>query len=224
METMFDQYKLNYERINAIDGRKLQKIDDRLNPYEQACTLSHLKAIQIFYDSGEEQGIICEDDLSLEFLPYWKKSLNQVIHEAPKDWQIILLGYIVWPKYHVFLQLPYNPFQILAHNSTLCYVINRKGAEKILKSHSHSTPNLSLYTKIRPVADVLIYDLVKTYVYEYSLFTYPDHNTSTIHLNHSDFHSVSKLAAKLKFTNQKFQFTEEHQEVIQDDFDKYLNL
>jgi GR25 family glycosyltransferase involved in LPS biosynthesis len=199
MEKMFNQHKLNFQRIQAVDGKQLSSCDERLNPYEQGCTLSHLKAIETFYNSGDEYAIICEDDMTLEFLPLWKKPIRSVIKDAPSDWEIILLGYILWPQNYKYLQSLYNPFIPIIHNSTLSYLINRKAAEKILKNHTYQNPNLHLYTKIRPVADVILYDIVKTYVYQYSLFTYPDNNTSTIHDNHSNFHTQSKAIARKMF-------------------------
>jgi GR25 family glycosyltransferase involved in LPS biosynthesis len=199
MENIFKQYKLDFQRIQAVDGKELSSWDQRLNPYEQGCTLSHLKAIEAFYESGEEYGIICEDDMTFEFFPLWKKPIKSIIQDAPSDWEIILLGYIIWPQNYKYLQTLYNPFIPIVYNSTLSYVINRQGAEKILKNHTYKTPNLHLYTKIRPVADVILYDIVKTYVYKYSLFTYPDNNTSTIHESHSDFHTQSKIMARKMF-------------------------
>lgn len=199
MEKMFTQYKLSFERIQAVDGKELSSWDDRLNPYEHGCTLSHLKAIEKFYKSGEEYGIICEDDMTLEFYPLWKKPIRKVIQEAPNDWEIIMLGYIIWPNHGNFIQQLYNPFIPIVYNSTLSYLISRQAAQKILKNHTLDNPNLHLYTKIRPVADVIIFDIVKTYVYKYSLFTYPDNNTSTIHESHSDFHTQSKKFVKELF-------------------------
>jgi GR25 family glycosyltransferase involved in LPS biosynthesis len=199
MEKMFQQFKLDFTRVQAIDGKQLTSWDQRLNPYEQGCTLSHLKAIEEFYQSGEEMAIICEDDMTMDFFPFWKTPMKNVIQKAPSDWEIILLGYIILPENYKFLQSLYNPFIPIVYNSTLSYLINRKGAEKILKNHTLQNPNLHLYTKIRPVADVILYDIVKTYVYKYSLFTYPDNNTSTIHDSHSNFHKLSKIQARKMF-------------------------
>lgn len=199
MEKMFQDHNLKFERVVAIDGNKIVQKDHRLSCYEEATTLSHLKAIEAFYKSGEENGIICEDDMSLEFLPLWKKSINQVMEEAPVDWEILELGYIIWPHNYHYLNKLYTPFIPIIFNSAISYVIKRKTAEFILSKHSFAQPNLHHYLKIRPVADVLIFDIVKTYTYKYSLFTYPDNNTSTIHNNHLDFHSQSKIEARKMF-------------------------
>jgi GR25 family glycosyltransferase involved in LPS biosynthesis len=199
MEKMFEDLELSYERVVAIDGNKIIQKEPRLSQYEEATTLSHLRAIETFYKSGEEYGIICEDDMSLEFLPLWKKSITDVINEAPKDWQILELGYIIWPHNYPYLTKLYTPFIPIIFNSAIAYLIKRSTAEIILSKHSVGQPNLDKYLKIRPVADVLIFDIVKTYTYKYSLFTYPDNNTSTIHNNHLDFHIQSKVEARKMF-------------------------
>lgn len=200
MENMFNEYNLDFQRITAVDGKDLTSWDERLNRFEQGCTLSHLKAIETFYDSGDEYGIICEDDMTFDFFHLWKTPIKNIISEAPKDWDIIMLGYIILPKYSDFLKEKYNTFVPIVHNSTLSYLISRKGAKSVLEKHSFTEPRLDLYKKIRPVADVIIYDIVNTYVYKYSIFTYPKNNSSTIHESHSDFHSESRKFAEILFT------------------------
>jgi GR25 family glycosyltransferase involved in LPS biosynthesis len=201
MEKQFKSYKLSFERVQGVDGNQLKSWDERLSRYEQGCTLSHLKALETFYQSKEEIGIICEDDITFEFLPIWKFPIRKVIEKAPDDWEIIMISYTVWPQNYKFLDKLYNSFIPIVHNSTCAYLINRKGAQNILNKHSYSNPKLEEYTKIRPVADVVLYDNAKTYVYRYCLFTYSDQNISTIHGNHNEFHIQSKNLAKIIFNN-----------------------
>jgi GR25 family glycosyltransferase involved in LPS biosynthesis len=209
IEKQFNDYNIvSFERIEAIDGKFLENWDNRLSKYEYACTLSHLKAIQTFYESGDELGIICEDDMTFEFLPFWQTPIFDVIKEAPKDWEIIMLGYIIFPNNFNKITSLYNKFIPLVFNSTVCYLINRSGANKILKKHNITNPNLDNYTKIRPVADVIIFDLVNTYLYKYSLFTYPytkDNHTTLDEFNESNLNiknhpfDLSKNFAKYLF-------------------------
>jgi len=196
IENMFQEYNLDFKRIEAVDGKNLSNYDSRfINAYEYGCTLSHLKAIQQFYDSNEEYGIICEDDMTLEFLPLWKTSLFDVIKKAPNDWEVIMLGYILFGKYDHVKDL-YNKFIPAVHCSTISYCINRSGAKRILEKHTYETPNLHLYKNQRPVADMIVYDNVKTYVYKYSLFTYPNKNESTIIDNQHILHDRLKVISK----------------------------
>ncbi|MBX9742781.1 MAG: glycosyltransferase family 25 protein [Chthoniobacterales bacterium] len=79
VEESFATTHLIVHRIPAIDGRtltlaspdfhakKFQLLHGRLpNIYELACSLSHLKALQTFLESGQEHALICEDDLVLQ--------------------------------------------------------------------------------------------------------------------------------------------------------------
>ena len=71
------------EQVPAIDGTK-ESIDDSLDFYqcvknprmmatEYGCTLSHFRAIHQFAMTDDPVALIVEDDLSTEFIPYWKK-------------------------------------------------------------------------------------------------------------------------------------------------------
>ncbi|MDR0253148.1 MAG: glycosyltransferase family 25 protein [Brucellaceae bacterium] len=74
-----EQAGIDFVRVSAVDGRKS---DPRQNPSyqerralaflgrnisggEMGCYLSHLKAAQMFLDSGEEYGMVLEDDMSV---------------------------------------------------------------------------------------------------------------------------------------------------------------
>lgn len=197
MEQMFDSYGISsYERVEAVDGNQIVHLEPRLSVYEEATTISHLKAVEQFYHSNLESAIICEDDLSLEWIDLWKKSLRQIIQDAPSDCEILQLAYTLYPHNFHHISQEYNPFLLVTFNGAMAYYITRKAAEKILMQHTWHNPQLHLYQKIRPVSDVLIYDLAKTYTYKYCLFTYPDDNKSTIHDNHLIIHINSKICAR----------------------------
>lgn len=196
MIRLFQQYGItNYQRIDAIDGQKIVHTEPRLLVSEEACTLSHLKAIETFYKSGLEDAIIFEDDISMEFINRWKTPLEQIIKQAPKDCEILQLAYTLYPHNFCHIKQDYNPFLLVTFNGAMAYYIKRKGAEKILENHNCSNPRLNEYLKIRPVSDVIIYDYAKTYTYKYCLFTYPDDNQSTIHNFHLGIHINSKACA-----------------------------
>ncbi|AYV77181.1 MAG: putative family 25 glycosyltransferase [Barrevirus sp.] len=142
------------------------------------CIASHIKAIRTFYESGEEVGIICEDDLSFEYKPFWKNSLNEIISKGPIDWEIIQLAINVSEEtlnkcfYNGKLNYipdPLNNFIACCG----CYAINRRGAEKII--------DLDLARLVNSVAEYVLYFYARTYTYKYPPFTYRDNNDSTIH-------------------------------------------
>jgi GR25 family glycosyltransferase involved in LPS biosynthesis len=201
IEKAFNEHNVPFERIEGIDGNKLDNWDKRLNNGEYGCIMSHFKAIEKFHNSGEDVGIICEDDMTFEFLPYWKKSIKQIIEDAPIDWEIIMFSHIMLPHNFVYLNKDYSNFNQYVHSSTLCYCINNKAAGKFIQKHNIQSPNIQNFNKNRPVADVFIYETLKTYVYKYCLFTYSDTNTSLIHNDHLTVHMNSKEAAKKKIMN-----------------------
>lgn len=185
---LFNKFKIKNKRIDAILG-------ETQRGKEIACLKSHLKAIQTFYDSGEEIGIICEDDLSFEYKKYWRYNLEDVIKNAPSDWEVIQLAIIAWyVPYLVVIcsnskYINYHPWVC----STLCYAINRKGAEKILTSKQD----------IPSIIEHYIYTQTKTYIYKYPMFTYPTNNDSFIHTDHLSLHASSKerITKFLKYNN-----------------------
>ena len=182
MERILSENNIKNIRISAILGG-LHKIDKEL-----ACTHSHLKAIRAFISSNEEIGIICEDDLSFDYKPYWKNNIQDIINNAPKKWGIIQLGLILTKLYDDFSKYKsdYIPHVTNKYYSTICYVINRTSAKKLLNI------KLIIDKRINYVADHFIYSHVTTYTYKYPLFTYRDNNDSTIHPDHLNLHVKSK--------------------------------
>jgi GR25 family glycosyltransferase involved in LPS biosynthesis len=182
-------------RISAVDG-KAPDIDQVLNAnfegmqpekftkVEYACLLSHLNTIKQFSESNDQVALIMEDDMTLEFKPYWKKSAKEIMNKAPSDWEIIQLCYIISNM---------TPRKLYTKNtgnlfSTGAYIINQNGAKKIL---NYSTKHI-LNQNIKHPADDYLINSTNTYVYKYPLFIYGDNETSTIHQDHIDWHIRSK--------------------------------
>ena len=57
-----------------------------VKPEELALTLSHIRAIRAAYDAREETALIFEDDVSLQDVPRWTESLQELVARAPHDW------------------------------------------------------------------------------------------------------------------------------------------
>lgn len=102
MVSELSKLSLNYQRVEAIDGRHnlshLYEGDPQNTKSEIACTISHFKAIETFLNDAsnqDEMAIIAEDDLSLEFVDKWKKSLSGYIEDltaVDPDWEIFQLA------------------------------------------------------------------------------------------------------------------------------------
>lgn len=180
MEKLFSIHQIPNIRVSAILGH-----DEHTKSV--GCYRSHLKAIKMIATGNDPIGIVCEDDLTMEYQQYWRKNLQDVLEEAPKGWDIIQLAVIIHPLiYRLFysnykkLYRPYHSYFF----STLCYAITKEGAIKITKDPQ----------PYREPCEWAIYQhrQIKTYTYKYPMFTYPSNNDSTIHPSHLDSHEVSK--------------------------------
>jgi GR25 family glycosyltransferase involved in LPS biosynthesis len=157
---------------------------EKFTKVEYACLLSHLNTIKQFSESNDQAALIMEDDMTLEFKPYWKNSAKEIMNKAPSDWEIIQLCYIISNM---------TPRKLYTKNtgnlfSTGAYIINPNGAKKIL---NYSTKHI-LNQNIKHPADDYLINSTNTYVYKYPLFIYGDNETSTIHQDHIDWHIRSK--------------------------------
>jgi GR25 family glycosyltransferase involved in LPS biosynthesis len=192
------------QRINAIDGKNISNnyIIDRLKGInrmrtktEYACLLSHLDTIKLFSNSPYVNALILEDDISLEYTKYWNKSICDIIKNAPSDWEIIMLNYISIN----------NLIELYTHNidgkisSCQAYIINKKGATKLMNHILLFDNKYTLNKHFTHTADDYIYSSLKTYVYKYPYFTYSIENDSTIHNWHLDYHNYGKVTALIRW-------------------------
>jgi len=192
-------------RISAIDGKdpinlgKYMQVQKKtMTVCEYGCTLSHLEAIKQFYYNTINQtvqitnnpcALILEDDVCLDFKSYWKKTLNEIIEEAPQDWEIIQLTYIILGQEPTTMYEKWTTQKNLC--STAAYIINFETASKIInklyKNGKWVLPNNQNHQ-----SDILIYSLGKTYTYKDCPFIYRTENDSLIHAGHVGFHKKNK--------------------------------
>jgi GR25 family glycosyltransferase involved in LPS biosynthesis len=211
LRNQLDERGIKHCRITAIDGKNeplTEFIPSGWNhgmvnkhKYELATTLSHLKAIHRFVRSGEEIGIVCEDDMIFEFEPRWPDSLQNIIDNAPAGWEILQLS-LTLPNPKEWNKLKssgrrYHRRQ--AHYfSALTYAIRRKYAVDLLRKYSvpvdSDTFRATLkgnVTRLQSELNLLGTGPHRLTVYP-ALFTYPTGNTSFIHAEHLRSHEYSK--------------------------------
>jgi GR25 family glycosyltransferase involved in LPS biosynthesis len=190
-------------RIDAIDGKNniekyfSQKIDyeRNLSSYEIACTLSHIKAINHLKNENGEYFMICEDDISFENLKYFKNDLKNIITNCP-EFDILLLN----KTYDTELDNLYNKWNDYYNledkhiSSAVCYIITKKGVEKITKKMKYFIENdIFSFENIKlDVSDILLYKNVNTYVYKYNFISY-ESSDSYIHNDHLYTHIENKI-------------------------------
>jgi len=195
MEEMFEDQEFDGKkiiRIPAVDG-KSPDIDNIINSnfekvhldtytkIEYACSLSHINSLREFGKSEHQIALIMEDDMTLEYKPYWKKSIKEIINNAPSDWDIIQLTYTINNN------LPNNIYE--KNNKGFfgagSYIINKNNINVIQ----------NLQNKIKtddPRTDFYLFDIFNTYLYKYPMFIYKNDEQSTIHQDHVNHHNESK--------------------------------
>jgi GR25 family glycosyltransferase involved in LPS biosynthesis len=191
---------IQIERISAVDGRKPNIVYPKLNfmykqknDYEYACMLSHLETIRRFSRTNYDVALIMEDDITLELKKYWRKSIREIIEDAPSDWEVIQLCYIINGN-----QTNPNNFKLYQPNirntcvSAAAYLINNKTAKKLINDiYIDGKYNLEHY--IIHHADCYIFSKTITYTYKYPYFIYKSNNDSLLHPEDLNHHERSKL-------------------------------
>lgn len=146
METQLNKLNLEYEIIQAVDGLKLTDYELGLYSKKEAlrcserelslgeigCILSHVRMWQRLITENYDDVMILEDDVLInEMLLHALRNRDKF----PDDWEYINFktdvgqipfGEPVW-GIHRMCRFSYYP------NRTSAYLINRKGAEKLLK-------------------------------------------------------------------------------------------
>lgn len=157
---------------------------------EYACLLSHLNTIKNFSYTNHKYALIFEDDISLEFVKYWDTKISDIINNAPNDWEIIMLGYIIVKDKELPNLYYFNENGEI--NSTISYIIKNDAAKKYINKYYINNRFDITYTDMHQ-ADYYLFTTFKTYCYKYPYFTYKFNNDSTIHSEHLEYHKKAKI-------------------------------
>lgn len=193
------------ERISAVDGKNSDLVYPRLqimykqkNDYEYACMLSHLDTIRKFSRTNLPVALIMEDDVTLEFKKYWRKSVREIMTKAPPDWEIIQLCYNTQGNINQFSLYERN-----LYNKTVCaaaYLIKNSAAKRLIgEIFENEKYNLESY--IIHHADCYIFNKCITYTYKYPLFIYRTNNDSLLHPQDLKDHERSKKQIENMYSN-----------------------
>jgi GR25 family glycosyltransferase involved in LPS biosynthesis len=188
-------------RVEAIDGKKMteQKLRSMFTIdltkhtiIEYCCLLSHLKALKQFSKSDSTLALILEDDVCLDFKPYWQESIKDCIHNAPPDWELLQISYIVYDEFPKKMYTPYTQ----KYGGAFSYVVNKKGVLRFLKQfHLDENPH---------VADYVLFHQMKTFTYKYPFFVSTSKD-SEIHKDHIEkYHLPSKKKLETYLSKQPF--------------------
>ena len=82
-------------KINNNTSYNLKNFDGTIgrgNPSSVlGCLLSHIKTILLVDEKGYNNAVILEDDMDLQYYPKWNTTIENIINEAPDNWDIIKL-------------------------------------------------------------------------------------------------------------------------------------
>jgi len=204
MENILNKINIENERFIAYDGSKNLNINTqyfyakngiypKFSNKEYAILLSHLCVIEKYVITNNcnnkyNVALICEDDLSLDFLKYWNKDFKTIIEEAPYEWDIIMLGYFSLCINRKELYQKWNN-----EWSAIAYLVNHSNMQH--KLNSLKKDNLWICDENDlMVSDNYIFSKFNTYVYKYPYFTFPNNNDSTLHEDHLNYHKIYKIA------------------------------
>ena len=141
-----EEYNIkNTHFIKAIDGKDILKLGDNYysasddfyfyseskntSMSEYGCTLSHVKAMMKAYEDGHEYILICEDDADLYWIKIWNTTIDDIIKNAPENWEYISLCRRCNKNFNDKEYVSYRKYRC---SFTTGQIINRKGMKKII--------------------------------------------------------------------------------------------
>ena len=215
MESCYDKTTLH--RISAYDGNKLKSYDDiklmsenihNVSVYELACSLSHLKAIQMAFENGESGAFFLEDDVINTYKDDWDKSITELIKEKPSKCECLTFFNINFNLTINMLKKSNTYIQYSgSHWSAGCYYLNRRGMGKIYRQYiKNGKIDLTLLKNCERNDIVADHDLIfkKLKTYHVTKPTFIDKcETSNIHSDHLIVHRKNNKLIHDYFSNKK---------------------
>ena len=172
----FDGKKIQNKKDGIIDGVKYRTRDEICTNAELAITMSHLIAMKKATDDGCDVAMIMEDDCELTLVPYWKKSINEIVSEIPEDCEIFLLcNRRFLTVSEIKLERVTNPMEFTG----VCYLITKKGMNKLTRFFDSEGINLDLNNI---VFDQGFMSEFIVYTYNISLFLLENYTSMSTHV------------------------------------------
>ena len=191
-----------YKRVNAIDGNSvdIENLKNKYHIYENlskpeiGCALSHYKAIEMFYESGENYGLIIEDDCSFDYVKFQKQSLQDLINECT-DWEVLKLSDISMEykkKPELAQELALKKFVKKGGSGAQAYIIKKEAAAKILE-------HIKKEKTLLQVSENNIFTFLKTTSVFPPPFTFPffKENPSTIRSDTKGAHASQTITRNI---------------------------
>ena len=194
--------------IREIDGQKIVSYGTSSYGYDIRCAPEFRVFTNInntvvdpksfdpnsFVEFNDEYCIIAEDDISFEYTKYWNNTFWEWLVDLPDDWECVQLSQILTIQSMQSNNYLLDRIKVLSYESnfswsTTAYMLNRKGAQKLLETVKIFDNKYYFKNLRESIADVYIYKHLNTFTIP--LFTYMMNNDSTI--NNNDKHlEISK--------------------------------
>ena len=165
--------------------------------YEFACLMSHIKAMQMGLESGDDHFVVMEDDIYLPFLIDYENMIKDLPNDTEILQMLILYGPTVLKLSELYqkTKIKYVKWKYLLP-STGMYIITRKGAQKIVDLFYKDGKYDFRSSPYQIVADVLLYETAKTYATTMP-YAYPNSILgSSIHPDHVPAHERTIIDIK----------------------------
>ena len=144
MKKQLDSLNIPFERFSAINGKELTDIEIEQTTTKTCstllcnrgmigCALSHIQIMKNFLVSDEEFLCVIEDDALLsDGFPIFLSSIESIYEKIQFDWlSLFCVG--ICGNFESFIKVNNYTFgKPLFPLTTTCYVVSRKGAEKVL--------------------------------------------------------------------------------------------
>ena len=153
MLEQFDREKMSVNRFKAFDKKLIDEqyldnlvnnkmLDTKENIIKKkqqgslACLTSHTNLYKEILNDGKDINniyLIFEDDCKL--IPNFLNEVNKYIQHLPEDWDMVWLGYnnVKGEKVNSYFYKPPAGFNNGHNSQHHCYLVNKKGAKKVLK-------------------------------------------------------------------------------------------
>jgi GR25 family glycosyltransferase involved in LPS biosynthesis len=208
MLKQFEENKIDKDRVNfvkAISFKDLDKeeVPKRMSDKEHACTLSHIKAINLFLQTDKEYCFILEDDANIENSKKFSKPLIKIIKELGMHDIVIQLAINVREEDLISFKVKKRSFWDF---SCAVYFIDRVAAKKIVSCYSDKDlieknfvparqvdPRNSDTFFTRPTTEEIVLSYKNTVTLP--VFTISDSESDIMHENHEESKKQVELSA-----------------------------
>ncbi len=198
MKSILSNIKVPYTRIEGVDGRSSTVRDLFSANYEISmsnsdigCTLSHIKAINYASKLEGEYIMICEDDIRLDNIVYFREDLKSIIEGMPKDCEILLLN----KTYRGEIKEKYGLREDYERKGGIwgivCYIIRGSVARRLSEGMKYIEGINRYKIGSMNISEMMILRKAKVYVYKYDYINTENEIMSTIHESHRGLHKSS---------------------------------